>query len=90
MGFPLKAGLGSIVLAFRCTRGGLFWVQVIVSCVSERAPDRGGLTRLMTSWTGMQFQGKYFVYISGLGCIWCLALHATGDAGGQCSVELDS
>ena len=44
----------------------------------------------MTSWTGMQFQGKYFVYISGLGCIWCLALHATGDAGGQCSVELDS
>lgn len=37
----------------------------------------------------MQFQGKYFVYISGLGCIWCLALHATGDAGGQWSIELE-
>lgn len=83
MGFPLEEGLGT-----HCPGVSLYARRIILGsnchlCVSECEPDRVDLTRLMTSWTGMQFQRKYFVYISGLVCIWCLALHATGDAGGR-------
>ena len=81
VGFPLKEGLGKhcpgVSLHARRIILGPKWSLV---CQRVRAGSSRLDERLMTSWTGMQFQRKYFVYISGLGCIWCLALHATGDA----------
>lgn len=67
MGFPLKEGLGlgkHWAGCFAAREADYFGFGLLCFCVSEREPDRVGLTRLMTSWTGMQFQGEYFVYIS--------------------------
>lgn len=65
MGFPLKEGLGlgkhwaGCFAAREADYFGFGLWCFVVFCVSEREPDRVGLTRLMT-----QFQGEYFVYIS--------------------------
>lgn len=66
VGFPLKEGLGKHCPGVSLHARRIIWVPYGHLCVSECEPDRVDLTRLMTSWTGMQFQRKYFVYISGL------------------------